>query len=222
MGDKDKPDRTFMIVLAFAVATVVLITVAFTPDEFLREDVGSIAEEANAFTKTLKDAGLKGDHLLSLEDDDDDIEFVQEDDSEWKPKGQSGITHQINVLKDKEHKNKLKKDGLKGNHLLSSAGLKDSEDHQDEAEETMFIQQWKPNPLIGAKDGDDADDADDQPQLSADSDTSEDEKEDEEMEKLSDAALPSDILGASNMAHVKKKHDDLSKIGVLTVDDIDI
>merc|ERR1711975_115559 len=156
---------------------------------------------------------------MQAAEDDDDIQFVQEDDSEWKPKGQSGIKHQINVLKDQEHKKKLKEDGLKGNHLLSSAGLKDSEDHQDEAEETMFIQQWKPNPLIGAKDGDDADD---QPQLSADSDTSEDEKEDEEMEKLSDAALPSDILGASNMAHVKKKHDDLSKIGVLTVDDIDI
>merc|ERR1711939_833306 len=181
------------------------------------------AEEEDEKQK-LKDDGLKGSHLLSSaglakDDDDDDIQFVQEDDSEWKPKGQSGIKHQINVLKDQEHKKKLKEDGLKGNHLLSSAGLKDSEDHQDEAEETMFIQQWKPNPLIGAKDGDDADD---QPQLSADSDTSEDEKEDEEMEKLSDAALPSDILGASNMAHVKKKHDDLSKIGVLTVDDIDI
>merc|ERR1712178_227717 len=170
------------------------------------------AEEEDEKQK-LKDDGLKGSHLLSSaglakDDDDDDIQFVQEDDSEWKPKGQSGIKHQINVLKDQEHKKKLKEDGLKG-----------SEDHQDEAEETMFIQQWKPNPLIGAKDGDDADD---QPQLSADSDTSEDEKEDEEMEKLSDAALPSDILGASNMAHVKKKHDDLSKIGVLTVDDIDI
>jgi len=179
MGDKDKPDRTFMIVLAFAVATVVLITVAFTPDEFLREDVGNIAEEANAFTKTLKDAGLKGDHLLSLEDDDDDIEFVQEDDSEWKPKGQSGITHQINVLKDKEHKNKLKKDGLKGNHLLSSAGLKDSEDHQDEAEETMFNQQWKPNPLMGAKEGNQ--DTDTHPQFSAGSDSAS-EDEDEEMD----------------------------------------
>merc|ERR1711939_875463 len=179
------------------------------------------AEEEDEKQK-LKDDGLKGSHLLSsagLAKDDDDIQFVQEDDSESKPKGQSGIKHQINVLKDQEHKKKLKEDGLKGNHLLSSAGLKDSEDHQDEAEETMFIQQWKPNPLIGAKDGDDADD---QPQLSADSDTSEDEKEDEEMEKLSDAALPSDILGASNMAHVKKKHDDLSKIGVLTVDDLDI
>merc|ERR1711907_565694 len=159
------------VLLAFAVAIVVLITVAITPDENVREDVGNIAEEANAFTKTLKDAGLKGDHLQ--------VEFVQEDDSEWKPKGQSGIKHQINVLKDKEHKNKLKEDGLKGNHLLSSAGLKDSEDHQDEAEETMFNQQWKPNPLMGAKEGNQ--DTDTHPQFSAGSDSAS-EDEDEEMD----------------------------------------
>merc|ERR1711937_490847 len=196
----DKPDRTFLVLLAFAVAILVLITVAITPDENVREDV-------------LSSAGL--------EDDDDDIEFVQEDDSEWKPKGQSGIKHQINVLKDKEHKNKLKEDGLKGNHMLSSAGLKGSEDHQDEAEETMFNQQWKPNPLMGAKEGNQ--DTDTYPQFSAGSDSaSEDEEEDEEMDKLSNAALPSDILGASNMDHVNKKQADLPKIGVLTVDDIDI
>merc|ERR1711939_873616 len=195
----------------------------------------------------MKADGLSGDHLLSssgLKDDSSqdpdssdfgDLQLVQaqDTDTDWVPTGQASMHEQMQAAEEEDEKQKLKDDGLKGSHLLSSAGLAkddddddiqlvqedDSEDHQDEAEETMFIQQWKPNPLIGAKDGDDADD---QPQLSADSDTSEDEKEDEEMEKLSDAALPSDILGASNMAHVKKKHDDLSKIGVLTVDDIDI
>merc|ERR1712093_851601 len=62
------------------------------------------AAEDEEEKQKLKDDGLKGDHLLSsaglAKDDDGHIQFVQEDDSERKPKGQSGIKHQINVLKD--------------------------------------------------------------------------------------------------------------------------
>lgn len=85
----------------------------------------------------------------------DDMELVQsmdEDDQSWTPSGQAGLAQQLEEKHKQEYQSQLKEDGLKGNDMLSSAGMA-SDEHQNDSDmmDLELVQQWNPvNNLRGA------------------------------------------------------------------------
>merc|ERR1712098_603147 len=97
------------------------------------------AEEAK---ERARQDGIKGNSLLSASGmgghegksetskyDFDDVEFIQ------MPKGQDGLQEKINKAKADEAKERARQDGIKGNSLLSSAGMGD---HQGKDETSKY------------------------------------------------------------------------------------
>jgi len=151
------------------------------PDLNLLQDDGSWSPEGqvdladavkaahdNEEEEKLKSDGLSGDHLLSSagleedsssEDDPTNDDFgdlglvqVQDSDSEWVPMGQEGIKQKLDMVRSDEHKRKLKEDGLKGDHLLSSVGM-----DRDPLDDIQFVQEsadseWVPTGQPGMSD----------------------------------------------------------------------
>jgi hypothetical protein len=178
----------------------------------------------------LKDDGLKGRTVLSsvgMKGDKEDpleFEFVQ-DDSEWTPK--NSLSQQVEQIKQEDQKEKLKSDGLKGDSVLGSVGLDDDSKDENGDQFLNLVQQWQPKPLLEHKAAPapvkaqkPLEDQDDDEEY-VDEDESSDEEQAEEYDKLGEESMGTDILGAGNMDHAKRKdHDSLAEVGALTLDDL--
>lgn len=181
----------------------------------------------------LKNDGLKGRTVLSsvgLKGDKEedpifsmDMNFVQMEDSDWTPN--NPLNAQVAQIKQDEHEQQLKSDGLKGDSVLGSVGLDD--DSKDEnGDDFEFVQQWQPKPLVGhsaapvavkaQKPQEDAEE-----EFEDDSSSYDDEEQAEEYDKIGEESMGTDILGAGNMDHAKKHdNDSLAAVGALSLDDL--
>jgi len=196
----------------------------------MKEKIDSLKDEENDYK--LKSDGLKGTTVLSsvgMKGDKEDpleFEFVQEEDSSWTPK--NPLSAQVAQIKEDEHREKLKSDGLKGNSVLSSAGLDDDSKDENGDHFLEFVQQWQPKPLVGAHKAAAPTPvkaqkplADPEDEEFEDDEDSSDEEQAEEYDKLGEESMGTDILGAGNMDHAKKQEkDSLAEVGALSLDDL--
>lgn len=60
-----------------------------------------------------------------------DLNLLQ-DDGSWSPEGQVDLADAVKAAHDNEEEEKLKSDGLSGDHLLSSAGLEEDSSSEDD------------------------------------------------------------------------------------------
>jgi len=167
----------------------------------------------------LSSVGMKGDKDEALE-----FEFVQDTDADWVPK--NPLSQEVEQIKQDEHDQQLKDDGLKGSGLLSSVGMQDdSKDENGDSFPLELVQQWQPAPLIGGQHKKQAVKPQhlDVPPTDEDAEDefSSDEAQDEEYDKLGEESMGTDILGAGDMAHAKKQEkDSMESIGALSLDDL--
>jgi len=213
-----------------------------TEDPNFTADLVKAAPEPDAWGTPDKNGNIKKtvdlhtvDQSMVEEEDDNDILLQQQavvDDTEWVPQGQHGMSESIKQVRAAAKDDELKQDGIKGDTILSAAGL--------EAERDPAI------PDIDAQDllGEDSDTNGEMMLFQAPKSNFEPDDEEDESLTIKKAKLPkareltsnydydgnaikepkeeplgNDILSAIGMGDQEK--DEIKELGTLKADDLD-
>lgn len=140
-----------------------------------------------------------------------ELNLVQQDDGVWTPAGQPGLSQQLKQAHHDEEQQQSKHDGLKGNSVLSSAGLADDTPKDDDDFGELELLQdeeddWQPQG---------------QPGLNAAMQQAKTKAEQEQM-KI-DGLKGNDVLSSTGMASAGNENteDDSTDIGDIFGDDTD-
>lgn len=190
----------------------------------LADDIAS--RKGDDEKEQLKADGLEGSSVLSAVgmatdgDDDDtglnaeDLMLLQvQDEAEWVPQGQGGLSTQIAAAEEDQEAAEVKADGLEGTSMLSAVGIaEDNEEELLQQEEEDDKQDWHPKGQA-IKKTESYDDVQKQHEKSS------------MYSKLDmyDGLDPDrSILGAIGLGHHMKPSDETEELGKINPDDIDL
>lgn len=92
----------------------------------------------------------------NMDQEASELLFYQEEDfsgEDWTPAGQTGLSDAITKARHDTYDDEIRHDGLKGNGLLSAAGIAQKEDEEEDLDLVSFVQvetsEWHPQDSLG-------------------------------------------------------------------------
>lgn len=92
----------------------------------------------------------------NMDQEASELLFYQEEDfsgEDWTPAGQTGLSDAITKARQDTYDDEIRHDGLKGNGLLSAAGIAQKEDEEEDLDLVSFVQvetsEWHPQDSLG-------------------------------------------------------------------------